>query len=129
MLFAVRRSEVHAANAGIVARSESSQITVDRGVVATVSRRDGKALGSGRALFLSDVDLISNASLTAGNTMQQQRPVSRESARVRRIGRCAATAAGGVRAGSGARSCVAAAACVNTLRSRMARAATGLSGA
>ncbi|TMG99655.1 MAG: IPTL-CTERM sorting domain-containing protein [Betaproteobacteria bacterium] len=69
MLFAVRRSEVHAANARIVARSESSQITVDRGVVATVSRRDGKALGSGRALFLSDVDLISNASLTAGNTI------------------------------------------------------------
>src|SRR5438105_9835192 len=67
MLFAVRRSEVHAANAGIVARSESSQ--VDRRVVATVSRRDGKALGSGRALFLSDVDLISNASLTAGNTI------------------------------------------------------------
>ena len=69
MLFAVRRSEVHAANARIVARSESSQITVDRGVVATVSRRDGKALGSGRALFLSDVDLISNFSLTAGNTI------------------------------------------------------------
>jgi hypothetical protein len=28
-----------------------------------------QSLGSGRALFLSDVDLISNASLTAGNTI------------------------------------------------------------